>query len=63
MNRPATSRRLVAPGALEQLDQGAADDDRIGDVGHRPRRRRVADAEADADRQLHVRLDARDHRP
>ena len=46
---------------LEQLDQRDADDDRIGDRGHGARRRRVADAEADADRHLHVRLDARHH--
>src|SRR4051812_12763001 len=52
------ARTFAGLGAFEQLDERAADDDRIGDVGHRPRRRAVADAEADADGQLHVRPDS-----
>ena len=38
MNSPADARRLVARlGALEQLDERAADDDRVGDLGDRAR--------------------------
>src|SRR5436190_14099093 len=53
------SRCLVVLCAFEELDQRAADHDRIGYIGHCPRRGAFADAEADADRQLHERLDSR----
>ena len=46
---------------FEQLDERAADHDGVGDVGDGARGGAVADAEADAHRHAHVRLDPRDH--
>ena len=56
MKRAADAATSSRGAGFEQLDERAADHDGVGDLGHRPRRRGVADAEADADRQLHVAL-------
>src|SRR5215218_3249481 len=45
---------------LDRLDQGRADDDAVGGLRDGPRMLGGLDAEADADRQRRVALDARD---
>ncbi len=47
-------------GLLQQLDKAAADHDGVRHLGHRARRRGVADAETDPDGKRHARLDGRD---
>ena len=59
---PGTS--LASRRTLDFLDDAAADDDCIGDRGNRPGRRRIADPEADTDRNTGAganRRDARGH--
>ena len=52
--------RLRARRVFQFLDDAAADHDRVRHRGHRPGGRGVADAEADADRQLDVLADRGD---
>ena len=55
--RAARAARLRGRTVLDFLDDPAADDDRVGVRGDRLRARRIADAEADADRQRDVAAD------
>ena len=60
---PARFACRVGRTRLDLLDQPAADDHRVGFRGNRLRTRRIADAEADADGQLHMPADLRELRP